>query len=234
MPESIVKQERFLQDVEKHQLTILQDDGVYRHLKLSNPDSSAQHFNITTWPNYLCISGDMGCFVFSRLTDMFNFFRADELGVNARYWRGKLEAPRHDDPSVIAFDDTAAENDVKAALNQWVKDTQEDIDDENREEKEQLIEDVTEKVKDELLGRDEIGFYHNMRDWDAEETTFDICEALCDHDHKKHKYHFIWCCYAIVWAIQQYDKSAYKPSLQLGENLGIAHLVKGAAKCTDQ
>ena len=28
-------------------------------------------FDIVTWPGYLCYSGDMGCFVFTRLPDMF-------------------------------------------------------------------------------------------------------------------------------------------------------------------
>ena len=31
---------------------------------------------------------------------------------------------------------------------------------------------------------------------------FDSCELP---DGKVYSYHFIWCCYAIVWGIQQYD-----------------------------
>lgn len=32
--------------------------------------------------------------------------------------------------------------------------------------------------------------------------SFDPCELP---DGKDYEYHFIWCCYAIVWGIQQWD-----------------------------
>jgi len=40
--------ERFLDDVKNHQLTIVQNDGVYRHLTFKNPNDCNQYFNITT------------------------------------------------------------------------------------------------------------------------------------------------------------------------------------------
>lgn len=54
-------------------------------------------FNI----RYLCYTGDMGTYVFQRLTDMFEFFRTDreykkrnggKLAVNLSYWGEKLQA----------------------------------------------------------------------------------------------------------------------------------------------
>lgn len=71
--------ERFLQDVADHKMTVVMDNGVYRHLRFANSDSKLafnQWFDIVTWPGFLAYSGDMGCFVFSRLKDMFEFFRA--------------------------------------------------------------------------------------------------------------------------------------------------------------
>ncbi len=57
----------FLHDVTEHTMEIRQDNEEYRHLAFSKKGDSAYLFHLTTWPGYLCISGDMGCYVFSRL-----------------------------------------------------------------------------------------------------------------------------------------------------------------------
>lgn len=82
-------QEEFLKSVSEHKMTVLLDRGTHRHLHFSN-GSFNQHFILTTWPGYLCISGDMGCYVFRRLKDMFCFFRGE--GINVQYWAEKCEA----------------------------------------------------------------------------------------------------------------------------------------------
>lgn len=81
----------FLEHVFGHRMKVRHDSGIYRHLKFGG-GSSVNHFNLTTWPGYLCISGDMGCFTFSRLDDMFEFFRRNNLGINPEYWAEKLTA----------------------------------------------------------------------------------------------------------------------------------------------
>jgi len=65
------KQDRFLNDIANHSMSIVRDDGVYRHLVFSNNGSSVFRFELITWPGYLAYTGDMGAFVFSRLNDMF-------------------------------------------------------------------------------------------------------------------------------------------------------------------
>jgi hypothetical protein len=80
----------FLRDVDAHVMHIKQDEGVFRHIRFSQGGSSVYHFDITTWPGYLCISGDMGCFVFARTADMFTFFRGDR--INPQYWAEKIQA----------------------------------------------------------------------------------------------------------------------------------------------
>lgn len=93
-------QDRFERDVAAHQMTVLHEEGVYRHIRFGRPDSSSMHFDLITYPGYLVYSGDMGCYVFSRLRDMFEFFRTDRLDtkdpsklhINRGYWSEKLEA----------------------------------------------------------------------------------------------------------------------------------------------
>lgn len=93
--------ERFRKDTATHEMEVLLDHGVYRHLRFRRPGTSAYGFDIVTWPGHLAISGDMGGSVFARLADMFEFFRASEkwhfenpgkLPINVGYWSEKLVA----------------------------------------------------------------------------------------------------------------------------------------------
>jgi len=85
----------FEKDIAQHVMVISQEDGIHRHLRFRNPDRNDYWFDITTWPGSLGISGDMGCYVFSSNTDMFNFFRCDEkepIGINPSYYVEKLQS----------------------------------------------------------------------------------------------------------------------------------------------
>jgi hypothetical protein len=94
-------EQRFLRCVAKHRLTILRDEGVYRHLRFKEPGRFAYWFDLITWPGCLAIEGDCGSYTFKRLYDMFEFFRRDgswrksfdsEMAINPDYWAQKLEA----------------------------------------------------------------------------------------------------------------------------------------------
>ena len=65
--------ERFKKDTAEHQMTVLRDDGLYRHLRFRKPGTGIYGFDIVTWPGYLAISGDMGASMFTRLEDMIQF-----------------------------------------------------------------------------------------------------------------------------------------------------------------
>lgn len=80
---------RFNKDTEDHMLTVLHDEGLYRHLRFKNPENGFYWFDLITWPGCLTITGDMGTYTFRRLTDMFEFFRGY---INTDYWAEKLQA----------------------------------------------------------------------------------------------------------------------------------------------
>ena len=89
---SIKALERFTQDTANHSMKIISDDGdVSRCVRFTNQGSSVYSYTLTTWPGYLCISGDMGTAVFCRTYDMFGFF-GDGDRINPDYWGEKLEA----------------------------------------------------------------------------------------------------------------------------------------------
>lgn len=87
--------ERFAADTREHELHVLHDDGLYRHLRCKRPDDYFYGFDIVTWPGYLAYVGDMGDYLFSRVRDMFEFFASGtslyEHRINPSYWAEKIQ-----------------------------------------------------------------------------------------------------------------------------------------------
>lgn len=86
-----------------HTLTVLHDDGLYRHLRMSAGDSIAFSWDVITWPGSLAIRGDIGReLIFTRKTDMLDFFRDPDYDdtvagggaprINPDYWAEKTRA----------------------------------------------------------------------------------------------------------------------------------------------
>jgi len=93
--------ERFYREVAHHELTVLHDDGLYRHLRMkpNRTRSSSYWYEIITWPGNLVFRGDGETYAFSRAQDMFEFFRSGlykdgSIHINASYWAEKLTSHR--------------------------------------------------------------------------------------------------------------------------------------------
>lgn len=197
--------ERFTKSVAEHQLTIHRDDGLFRHLTVKKPNSSNMHYNITTWPGYLCMSGDMGCFVFSRVPDMFQFFRGKPDEINPQYWQEKLQAGAgYEGARAISeeFDVDAYDKRIDEYLAAFV----EDLDPNDADEAEQIA-GATAAVKDFKKWREdsEWDVISRINNWDSSDAggleLNDFFEGRLD----KFTFHYIWCCFAIVHAIAMYD-----------------------------
>jgi hypothetical protein len=80
--------QRFARETAKHQMTVMQDGGLYRTLRFANSDSSLYWYEITTTPGQLVFSGDGDSFVFRLAPDMFDMFRSSYQGgdLNIGYW----------------------------------------------------------------------------------------------------------------------------------------------------
>lgn len=186
-------EERFPQQVADHQMHVKHDDGIYRHLQFKQPNTSNRYFNITTWPGYLCISGDMGCYVFARLDDMFEFFR-EGRGINPGYWSEKIQADEkhsgHREFSEALFRQNIV-SDFRAAYPQGA---------ERRLEHWSLLREMLEWEPPHSVDS-AITAAMTWRDADGEKPFHDFYE----HRLEDYTFHFLWCCHAIKWAIQQYD-----------------------------
>lgn len=200
----------FLKVVQHHQLTVFRDDGVYRHLIFKKPGDSNCWFQITTWPQFLCISGDMGCYVFNRLEDMFCFFRNRDLKINPSYWGEKVEAGK-----VKAYSSEQARDSILASFHQWADDYREskgweveEVTEELKAEIEAHIAEQRERLSDEILDYcdDRFSNYQAIRDYEEISGCFDFVDFFDSWDPlEDYEYHYIWCLFAIVWGIGQYD-----------------------------
>lgn len=200
-------EESFLKDVANHSMTVLLDNGVYRHLSFSNNGSFNQKFDIVTYPGFLVYSGDMGCFVFSRVNDMFSFFRNDkdrkELQINPSYWGEKLQSVDRDGyhPGYKEYSPEKFKELVEEKVKEWIKEYK-----------------ITGDVLDELYAtvKEEVLNYSDDGEYTAHESLREYCFHFDDKhelefsdtwewDLKDYTYRYLWCLYALVWGIQKYD-----------------------------
>jgi hypothetical protein len=191
--------EQFLNDVKLHELTVNLDQGVYRDITVKNPNTVEMHYNITTRPGYLMITGDMGDFIFQRTEDMFGFFRPQSgYQINPGYWGEKVEAGE-----VSEFDIDTANSSVQQYLTNFLEDLDlSDPDDRNKSK--QALEAVTDFISGNQ-GMGEFEFWENINSWDESEAGGLELTDFFEARTTKATFHYIWCCYAIVHAIKLYD-----------------------------
>lgn len=183
-------QARFLGDVKALQMTILRDDGVHRHVRFQEPGSTTYMFDLITWPGHLCYTGDMGTYVFSRIKDMFQFFRnkprdrhPDELYINLSYWAEKVLA-----------------QDRHGKIEEYVPEIA----------KRRLLRHLREDVEDKAERReiyDAVSLYLDDSGFEARQSLSEHIDDSWEWDLSDYTFAFTWCCYAIVWGIQQYDRA---------------------------
>lgn len=88
---------RFKRETASHEMRILQDNSLYRHLMFWNPQNRGDlyRFDLITWPNNLAIRGDGPNFMFSvyPTADLFDLFKgSSHNGINPGYWQEKVVA----------------------------------------------------------------------------------------------------------------------------------------------
>lgn len=193
--------EHFEGDIAKHEMQVIRDDGVNRHIRFKRPGTMAMHFDVLTWPGYLCYTGDMGTYVFSRLLDMFEFFRRRESSepyrMDVRYWAEKLEAEDCADGS-RRWSEKQFEKEVRAYFERATCDE----DEWPQARKDALWAEIDEQVCTEA-SQGEAYAWAALSKFDHEGFRFDDWERDC----KVWTHRFLWCCHALEWAIGTYDSA---------------------------
>ena len=193
----------FLLDVVEHQMTILRDCDGSRHIRFSKPGTINQRFDLITWPWHLCYVGDMGCYVFSRLEDMFDFFRTSGHGeaglhINPYYWAEKLQA-------------------VDRAYG-WKKWAPSKFEASARKRFQKFLEDKDFDAEQTAAAQEDFEVYVINEIEDGEvaansaASNFEIdgrypLEDFHEVDSDELTYRYLWCCYALAWGIKQYDEA---------------------------
>ncbi len=191
---------QFEKDVADHVLTVKHEAGLYRHLYFGKPGDGNMAFSVVTWPGWLCYSGDMGTYVFSRLPDMFAFFRRPEgeLSINPDYWAQKCEGADKVD-GIRAYDPEL----FRAEVAEWLDAAE--ASPETREEVEALV--LAHAEDGEVLAREAVC---DFKAGDGFEFR-DFHEADC----RRFTFRFLWCLHAVVWGIRQWDAREVEPATLL-------------------
>lgn len=199
-----VTQDSFREDIANHQMKVLLDQGVHRHLRFQTPNTSNQYFEIVTFPGTLVYVGDMGSFVFQRVTDMFEFFRIrseTNLEINPSYWGEKLEAVdnRCHNPGHKVWSEQRMRVRIDEIVAEWCREC--DLTEEQREELECAVEEDIDLVDGEEEARRSVSNFAR----EIGDHNFEFQDSW-EWDCREYTGRFLWCCYALVYGIQQYDK----------------------------
>lgn len=190
--------EQLLGFVKKHELKILHEDGLYRHLRFQTPGTSIGYYDIVTWPGSLAISGDIGeGFIFKREEDMIAWFGPNKADghINAGYWSEKLTRGTREVREV--FSDEKFKTYLDEQVEQFAKATGADL--------AAVRADVQASYESEYTGTTDFAYqFMEGLEYEGDRITPDIdddSESWLEYDH-----HFLLACHAILWGIKKYTK----------------------------
>lgn len=210
--------EGFLKDTADHVMEILHEDPLelYRHIRFRKPGTMCMHFDLITWPGYLCYTGDMGTYVFRRLEDMFQFFRSDRPDpfewIDKRYWAEKLEASDKGDGH-REFDKKAFKREITVQRRKLFVEHCKHADKDIRKEFWDSFDEVFDAADE-----GEHRVYAAVQDWEFNIYTMQpsiramkrnrvYLDTSDFPDCKTYTHRFRWCCFALAWGTQKYDKA---------------------------
>lgn len=210
---------RFRVETRDHQMKVLHDEKLYRHLRFMDPKNSSYWFELITTPGQLTFSGDGTSFTFRRLDDMFEFFRKKNLEhMDVHYIAEKCTSAMNRQEGLKAFDEDAFRKVLMEQVGYALEGT--------IPEKE--AEAFKAAIQEDIF--DSYGTYHETEAYRAvEDFEFKWAKPDSPKDHwrnpkKTEEFHFddawewfnasreydwwfSWACHAIVWGVKEYDRS---------------------------
>jgi hypothetical protein len=189
--------DRFQRETAGHEMTVLHDDGLYRHLRFNAPGGGFNWFDLITVPHALIYRGDGESFVFSRIEDMFEFFRSPAGRIYPGYWAEKLTSSP--DAAKSYSEDLFRQHVAEA-----VKECEGDFSGLGKAVEEEFFgEDSYCNTEYEETAREALNSFEYQPDG-AEGDPFTF-EDSWEWDLRGWDWWFLWACQAIVWGIAQYD-----------------------------
>ena len=190
--------ERFAKDTAEHTMTILHNDGLYRHLRFKKPGTRFYFFDLITWPGYLTIAGDMGTYTFERVEDMLTFFRGAG-DINPDYWSEKIHAGTGMNSKIaMEFSEKLFKKQVTEHLTEYL---------ERKGLSSTESANLTEAVRTQILETSDIGHEQGARAA-LDDFDYDVFADTWDWDFSDYTVQFLWCCFAIRWGIATFDAAS--------------------------
>lgn len=209
-------EERFINDAKFHQINIVIDDQAHRFVRFKREKGSGYWFDLITWPGCLCISGDCGTYVFSRIEDMFEFFRMDDndfnkrkdqlLNINPSYWGENLQSIGTN-VGYLEFDEDVFAERVEEYFETYMSPGIENDD---------LKAELWNSIEDEVLSQSSNGEYraydavYNFNFTSEDGERFQFTDFFDSGSTERYTFNYLWNLYAIVWGIQKYDEAKSK------------------------
>ncbi|MBN7332416.1 hypothetical protein [Mycobacteroides abscessus] len=177
-----------------HQMTVLRDDGLYRHVQFAKPGTGIWRFDLVTWPGHLVITGDLEDFHFARIPDMFEFFRKPVGYINPSYWSEKLCGPQRYD----SFSPDVFKRHVYEYFRDWCRWNAGPHDGPHAP--------LWKAIRDQVLrytdDHNETSAHQVLTDFHY--GDFEFVDSW-EWDLKDYDFHFLLSLHAIVWGINRYD-----------------------------
>lgn len=190
----------FLKDVLQHQMHIKLDQGIFRHIEFKRQETNVNSFQITTTPYHLMITGDMGSYTFTRINDMFDFFDSGVENINPSYWSEKVESVDRR-CGLRLFSSHLFERSIREYIDDYINDL--DIDNYNLAALNESLDDLFTDIEDEYQARDRLDNF----EFDLGEGEVIKFTDTWEMNFTELSYNFVWCCYAIAWAIEKYKEA---------------------------
>jgi hypothetical protein len=237
--------EQFERNVTDHVMTVLHDDGLYRHLRFRKPGTGFYGFDLITWPGSLVVHGDTGSYTFSRITDMFEFFHRasgwNHGSINPHYWAEKTPDCGR---SVRTYSEDVLRAGLEAHLTEWAK-IYPDLLTEYQEAKarydalsyvqryadkslspvEPKSPDEIRKLIDEYDVDSELNYEDGARRLLSELEAANVVSDTWEWNLSDWDYPYLWCCNAIQWGIDVYAQTkaaSWRRRLTTGAGLAVA------------
>lgn len=190
----------FVQQTKGHQLTSIREDGLYRHLRMHNPEmGSMWSWQVVTVPWFLTTLGDVADgYSFSREEDMLQFFAYAGTGldyysdgaplIDFRYWAEKLRGGR-------------SQNVKEFSPLMFIEQVEEDLTN---------LEEIDAARRARVLddARDHSGDEHTARSWlDEAEQRELFGDDTWEWDLTDFNIHFLFTCWAIHLTVRTYREA---------------------------
>lgn len=230
--------ERFARETAKHRMTVLHDDGLYRHLRFREPEHGMYWFDLITIPGTLIFQGDGTSYTFRRIEDMFEFFRGPVGRINPQYWAQKLTSTREE--GVRVYQQELMQRHVEELASEAIEDEAKGVESAEDRRLTGLGAAIRERVTDELIGdysldRDVVERFRFWADPGGEYAIprktpdFEFIDVW-EWDCRDYDWWFLWACHAIVWGIACYDAGGTVPGPAIEETTLVAEVPPKAVR----